>query len=267
MRIPVWIVAAGWMAAAPALHAAPLTEASGTATRSFRGLAYDRSSGDFLYTEEHEQSWDGARLVSARVTYRAPDGSVMATKTLDFANGAERPTFRMDDARDGYVEGVSVRPTEIELFQRDKRESELERATLPRPAELVVDAGFNYFMRNHWDAIARGEVLAFDFAAPTRLDTYRFQARRTGERDVGGRPAMVVAVELATPLVRWLLDPITLTYDRETHELLEWQGISNLDDERDKPYDARIVFPRGEGGVPETRAATSTTKTLADGGG
>lgn len=225
--------------------------------RTFQGLAYDRKSGDFLYTEEHEQSWDGARLVSGRVTYRAPDGRVMATKTLDFANGAAKPTFRMDDVRDGYVEGVTVGASQIEIFQRDKSASELERATLATPAELVVDAGFNYYLREHWDALARGETLVFDFAAPTRLDTFRFQARRTGTKTVGGRPAMAVAVELATPLVRWLLDPISLAYDLETHELLEWEGISNIDDDRDKPFDARIVFPRGEGGVPDTRATTA----------
>lgn len=247
-----------------ALALTPLARAStatppapGPAQRAFQGLAYDRKSGDFLYTEEHEQSWDGARLVSARVTYRAPDGRVMATKTLDFAAGAEKPTFRMDDTRDGYVEGVTVGPTTIELFQRDKADAELERSSVTTPGELVVDAGFNYYLRNHWQALARGETLEFDFAAPTRLDTFRFQARRTGSKMVGGRPAMVVAVELATPLVRWLLDPITLAYDDETHELLEWEGISNIDDDRDKPFDARIVFPRGEGGVPDARAATA----------
>ncbi len=265
MKRAAGIVVASWLAAATASGAPSISDGQPNATRAFQGLAYDRKSGDFLYTEEHEQLWDGSRLVSARVTYRAPNGTVMATKTLDFANGSERPTFRMDDSRDGYVEGVSVRSTEIELFQRDKRDAELERATMPRPAELVVDAGFNYFMRNHWDAIARGETLAFDFAAPTRLDTYRFQARRVGERDLAGRPAMVVAVELATPLVRWLLDPITLTYDRETHELLEWQGISNLDDDSDQPFDARIVFPRGEGGVPDTRAAEARRVTASGG--
>ncbi len=226
-------------------------------SRTFQGLAYDRKSGDFLYTEEHEQSWDGSRLVSARVTYRAPDGRLMATKTLDFAAGAEKPAFRMDDARDGYVEGVEVGGGRIALFQRDKADSELERATIAAPADLVVDAGFNYYLRSHWDALARGETLEFDFAAPTRLDTFRFQARRTGEKLVGERRAMVVAVELATPLVRWLLDPITLAYDHETRELLEWEGISNIDDDRDKPFDARIVFPRGEGGVPDTRAAAA----------
>jgi hypothetical protein len=251
------IVVWSWLGLATLAHGAALEGPSTSEQRSFQGLAYDRKSGDFLYTEEHEQSWDGARLVSARVTYRAPDGQVMATKTLDFANGVEKPSFRMDDVRDGYVEGVTVGASEIALFQRDNARSELERSTMATPARLVVDAGFNYYLRSHWEALARGETLEFDFAAPTRLDTFRFQARRTGEKLVGARPAMVVAVELATPLVRWLLDPITLAYDTETRELLEWEGISNIDDDQDKPFDARIVFPRGEGSVPDTRAAAA----------
>ncbi len=255
-RLGLGLAVIGLALASAARATTPESDAAKPERRTFQGLAYDHKSGDFLYTEEHEHSWDGPRLVTARVTYRAPDGRVIATKTLDFAAGAEKPTFRMDDARDGYVEGVTVGGAETELFQRDKADAELERSTIATPADLVVDAGFNYYLRAHWEELARGETLEFDFAAPTRLDTFRFQARRTGTKLVGERPAMVVAVELATPLVRWLLDPITLAYDQATRELLEWEGISNIDDDRDKPFDARIVFPRGEGGVPDRRDVT-----------
>ncbi len=239
-------------------------------TRSFKGIAYDRKTGALLYTEEYQQSWSGERLVSTRVSYRDPSGKEIATKTLDFAKGIERPTFQFDDLRDGYQQGVVVNADRIELYVREAGGEPVERTRIDTPPDLVVDAGFNYFIREHWLPIVSGETLSFAFAAPARRDTYRFQVEKSGDRSTRGRPSMVVTVELANPVLRWLIDPITLVYDCETRELLEWQGISNLDDANDVPYDARIEFPRGEGGIaaaPDAAPAPAAAKSDAPSGG
>ncbi|MGB1582032.1 MAG: hypothetical protein ACPHER_11080, partial [Nevskiales bacterium] len=67
------------------------------------GFAYERDSDQLIYTENHRVMVDGASLTAHQVVYQTPDGTTLASKTLDYGNHGFAPTFEMTDARDGYV--------------------------------------------------------------------------------------------------------------------------------------------------------------------
>ena len=57
---------------------------------------------------------------------------------------------------------------------------------------LVADAGFDEFVRQHWDALMAGEAVPLHFAVPSRLESLGFRIRRVG--NLGNIPTFEPAV-------------------------------------------------------------------------
>ncbi len=129
------------------------------------------------------------------------------------------------------------------LFHRDGAGAPLERERVPA-GELVADAGFDMLIYRELDALQSGERPEFPFAVPSRLDTLTFRLRSLGREKILQRPATRVRMELANPLLRWLVDPVDVAYHADTGALLRYEGISNLPDPNgDGNYRVRIDFP------------------------
>lgn len=231
-----------WLSVAPAL---------GAETFRYVGQAYDASSGEPIYTENHAETREGGVPTVHGVEYRAPDGSLIATKTIDYRKSRTHPDFRLEDARDGYLEGGELVGDRYKLYVRDSSSAPVRSDDFRVPERFVADAGFNQFMALEWDRLSKGERLTLNFAAPPRLDFFRFRAGLVEEKDLRGRRAGVFRVEVDNALIRMFVDPILLTYDLDTRELLEFAGMANINDPAGKSYVARIVFPQGQRPPPE----------------
>jgi hypothetical protein len=87
-----------------------------------------------------------------------------------------------------------------------------------------------------------GKTLKFTFAAAGQLDSYSFRARKVGQTSFEGRPAIQLKVD-PDSLLRFLVEPLILTYDPQSRQLLEYRGISNvINPATGKPYNARIAY-------------------------
>ncbi len=211
-------------------------------TRYTKGYAYDLKSDELLYTEAHEERYDGETLRSSVVTYQSADGKIIASKKIDFSADRFLPDFQLDDARNRYVEGGRKEANEMVLFVRTGANDALkeQRSAIPTPA--VADAGFNLFIKDHWDQLLSGEAVNFNFAVPSRRTYYRFQARKIEGSEFNGRPAAVIKIGMANALIGLFADPIIVTYDLETRNLMEYRGMSNIRDANGSNYDARITY-------------------------
>ena len=203
------------------------------------GYAYDRASGAPLYSEHHFQQFDGADMVAHRVEYRNPSGTRFAGKTLHYGGQPFAPAFRLDDSRDGYAEGGRQRGSVYEMFRIvDGREKKAEVAAGP---DLVVDAGFDRFVQACLGALRRGEARKVRLGIPGRLASMSFviepaprATARAEEIELRVRP---------DSLMRFIVDPIHLTYDVRSGRLRRYVGISNIRNASGERHDARIVFP------------------------
>ena len=65
-------------------------------------------------------------------------------------------------------------------------------------------------------------------------------------------------MEIGNRLLRLLIDPIDLAYDLESRRLLVFEGISNLNNDDGKSYNARIVFEYPDRADGADAAASST---------
>jgi hypothetical protein len=225
-----------------ALLAAP---AAAQETLKFHGYAYDLASGKFLYTELHEQKIVDQRWLGGSIAYFAPDGSELGHKTLDFSQDPFVPLYRLElKARGGYMEGITAVGAErIEMEKRGYGAREVERASLKRAPAIAADSGFHSYVREVFPRLLAGERVSFVFAVAGNLDGYKFRARRIEDATFEGKPAVRFRVE-PDSLLRWLVDPLELTYEPGQRKLLEYRGVSNIHDPATgKAYNARIIYP------------------------
>lgn len=214
-------------------------------TLKFRGYAYDLASNRFLYTELHEQQVRDDRWLGGSIVYVAPDGHELGRKTMDFRQDPYVPLYRLElAARGGYMESIVALTAErIEMARRKSGAPGVQRASVRRPGAIAADSGLHAFVRDHFAQLLEGRDVNFVFAVAGNLDAYQFRARRLADTLFEGRPAVRFRVEPGS-LLRWLVDPLELTYEVAQRKLLEYRGISNVHDPATgKAYNARIIYP------------------------
>jgi hypothetical protein len=172
------------------------------------GIAYDRESGQLLYREYHQCRSDS---LECSVDYRDPSGDLIARKELDYTASLTRPVLVMNDYRSGL---------ELNIEQDDRK-------------GLVVDAGFDHFVRGKWADLISGDVVRFPFLVAGFDEPLKMRA---GLDKTISCPAQELCLEIALDswVMRFLADPIGLVYSRDDRKLLRYQGLSNIRGEQNE---------------------------------
>ena len=217
-----------------ALAMAGITPAHANARRE-QADVYAAGSQRLLYREEHlvqpgasPERW---------VVYRCPDGKPFARKRV--AAGGARPDFALEDARDGYREGVRGAGDARQVYVGLAGKETSRR--VPVPADGVIDAGFDAAVRTHWAQLMRGETVQLRFLVPSRKQFFPVQLRRMGSAEWNGIRAERLRMKLDT-WFGFAVPEVNLVYAREDRRLLEFAGTGNLRDARGGYPQVRIVF-------------------------
>lgn len=226
------------------LLALPLPGAAAPATvERFCGYAYDLDGSRFRYTEHHAQRIEDGRWLGGTIDYVAPDGGRIGRKTLSFEAHPLIPVYRMELFGGRYVEGIeSVAADHVVAFRQDLGELDRRREKVAYAAPAAADSGFHALIRRDLPSLLGGGRTRFAFIVAGALDQFRFRVGRAGDARFEGRPAVRLRAEPDT-LLRWLVDPLDLTYDPANGQLLEYRGPTNLRDPlTGEGYDVRISF-------------------------
>jgi hypothetical protein len=181
------------------------------------GEAYDPQEGELLYSEHHycDASW-----ITCRIVYRDLAQNPIAYKDVDYSSNSMAPSLRFSDTRfDG------------EFTVLDRAESD----------GVVVDAGFDNFMRSRWLELSEGSLVDFQLQLLGRDKPLKMIAQSSLSTDCD-MEKLCIEVALSSWVLRMLVQPIQLTYDRESRRLMNYRGISNLPDNQGKPRDVEIFY-------------------------
>lgn len=211
-------------------------------TVSFLARAYDMDTGKYIYSEHHKQTWNGDNLVAGDVYYRGTSGKTFVYKRLNYAGWEEAPSFYMRDYRDGYQEGVTRRGSAFTIFYREKKEEELKSKTRKTSGNIVIDAGFDNFIRNNWNDLTSGATKQIQFAVPSQQDFYPFNIKMAGSSTVKGKSVTKFRLTLDNTLYRLFAEDIIVYYYNDSKRLYSYEGISNINSPEGEKYRARIYF-------------------------
>ncbi len=206
------------------------------------GEAHDLETGQLRYREHHRFVFADGRLISDQIEYRDPAGRTIGHKTVDYAPSPTLPAFHADFYEGRFVEGLRHVDGRLEMYQRKGLQGR-ERTRTVRPREhMAADAGFTQYLGKHFDRLRAGETLRFHFVAPSRLTTVKFDARKVGEREIEGTPVVDIRVEISS-FLSLFVDPLLLSYDPDSLQVVEYRGTSDVRDADGDQYQVRIRFP------------------------
>ena len=208
------------------------------AAERYEGIAYSPDGAAVAYRETHWLYRDGG--VDRRlVLYRCADGTPFARKRLTEFPTAAAPDFEFYDPGIDYREGVQGTGGQRTVFTQGPGASAFRQRALELGADDVVDAGFDAYIRAHWDAITPAQSLRAAIVVPGRLEAVPVVITDSGDSDSKVR-RLVMRLDAWYRLV---VPSVTLDYERSTHRLLAFRGTGMVRDSRGHNLQVRIRFP------------------------
>lgn len=208
----------------------------------FSGTA--KQDGKVLYQEDHRIEGTCSEgvfdPVDHQVSYRNPEsGDAFASKSLSYNNSAFRP--RVEFRQPAFGEALTITyPQERALnIAWQEPTGETREFTVPFDHQLVVDSGFDYFVRANWERIRQGESVEFRFLAPTRGEHYGFVLEPATSVKVDAD--LTVQIRPTSLLLRVLVDPIVLGYSSDG-ALTDYLGLTNIRQDAESNHIAHIRY-------------------------
>lgn len=209
---------------------------------SYFGTAFDQKSGQKVYTDNHQEILDGLTHTSSKIEYKDPSGKVIARKTILFSKNSSLPDFKLEDLRDGYVEGGEIFNGKYKLIYRKNKNEPLQEKVLDISSKSVADGGFDHFIKENWTELLKGNKIKFQFYAPSQLDSFQFYVKKVKQSEYEGRDSLYVKMEMDNLLLNIFIPPIFITYDIETKRIVYYEGISNINNSAGKSYFVKLAY-------------------------
>ena len=204
------------------------------------GYAYDKQTGEFLYSETHREVMEDGRIVKNTVSYRDSAGNVFAKKYIDFQRSLTMPDFHLVNAENGHLEGARGAGERLKVHFRQLSDTDVREASVETPGDGIIDAGFDRFIEQHWDALVAGQVIEREFLSPSQLDFYTFEIERVRNES---SDEYAFRLHIKSMFLQMFVQPVLVYYDSRTRSLLRYEGISNIRNGEGQNFDVRIEFP------------------------
>ena len=203
------------------------------------GTAHDLQTDAVLYSENHCVV-DSLRYVE----YLDSDNQLIAHKLVDYESGLLTPSVVQHNVSLNDV--IKVKPVDgsVEMQRRSLSQglnTKPAKKALNNTLALVVDAGFDNFIKEYWDRLVEGEVVTFQFPAAARVDLFDFNVNRMNCSS-GDKSQQCFNLRLDSWLLRMLVDPIELGYDKKSRQLKRFRGLANVENKKGNGYKVDIRY-------------------------
>ena len=207
----------------------------------YSGTAYSLDNDQILYREDHTLTMKDGQPIERTTLYYDADNQLFAEKNNRYrsqfnnsdsnnsdsnntgSDNSATPDFMLTDDRYGYSESMEQDGKRWRVEYKEPEES--GNKILAKPDYTpVIDAGFDEFVRAHWNDLMEGDTVNFSFAVPSRLEWIDFRLIPLAQKD----GTLTVEMRLKSRWIAWLLDPVFLTYDIKSKRLLTYRGLTNI---------------------------------------
>lgn len=229
-------------------------------SQTFYGKAYDKTGQTLLYHEVHRVTLDDKGYnQTVETTYLDKTLKEFATLKSDFKSQLFVPNSTLQDQRLKKTETLRVEGNKaiISVVQGSRvaqEESSNEKTakngksekvdkqekTLSLDASFVAGQGFNNFIIKHFDELAKGQEMKVSFVVIPLLDYFKFLAAADKPKDEN--TFVEFKIQIASMFLKAFADPIFVKYDKKSRGLLEFRGLSNLNNEKDEKQQVWIKY-------------------------
>ena len=219
-----------------------VVSASSQPSQEVIGKAYDLDSGDLLYVERHRYLANKTH----EVRYFDPDGKPFARKVLDYSVSENAPSFEQrNDLRGEWIK-VTDDGDELLLKYQEKTGETVFDKRFDLSDDLLVDAGFDRYVKNNWQALNAGSSdMSIEYLVPSKLTTVGFNVSKVDCLPETPKGAVCFAIAPQSWWISLAVDPIIVAYDVSSRNLLRFNGRGNIASAQGKyqSVDIRYEYP------------------------
>ncbi|WP_421846451.1 hypothetical protein [Marinomonas sp.] len=202
------------------------------------GSAYSIETGTLLYRETHQKISEDVY----KVEYSEPDGRIFANKTIDLSQSRITPSFSQLNERNGEKIDVTQTGDQLQVNYQENSAAKVEKESVKLEAGMVVDAGFDAFVKQYWDTLISGKEMDIEYLVPSKQSTFSFRFSQVTCVDGTKEGAMCFALKPVSWFVSLAVDPIVVAYDPADKRLLRFTGRANICDEQGKYQTVDIQY-------------------------
>lgn len=202
------------------------------------GSAYSLKTGSLVYRETHQPLENGFY----KVEYSEPNGQIFGSKMLDLSGSSVTPSFLQVNERNGERIEVKASGDLLDVMYQEDSQSSPSDKSVPLAAGMVVDAGFDAFIKQYWDALTSGKKLDIDYLVPSELTTFAFRFSQVTCLDGTALNAQCFSLSPTSWLVKLAVDPLIVAYDTTNKRLLRFTGRANICDAQGKYESVDIQY-------------------------
>jgi hypothetical protein len=224
------------------------------APRLLTGSIYDKPGGRVLFTFRRTATQTG-EVVSVLREFHNADGSLAAVERVRYERG-RLVRFELEERQINAGGHAVVTPlgdrrhkAQFQYVTRsDSTEKRKEESETVRDQPLISDM-LPGFMTEHWDELARGDVVKFSYIVVPRLETIGFKLKRESVAEWRGKKVVRIRMEPSSRLIAQFLDPLLFTVEADPpHRILQYWGRTTPKLRSGgswKDFDALTVFDWG----------------------
>lgn len=233
------------------------------------GVVRDRKNSEFLYCEYHvfeKMAGSNEMTKKTNVEYRAPDQTLIATKSIDYSPSLVRPNVVQKDLRNNELRSTlnstvndSVNNSNdnsitngdknlaVKVSYREPNSEEVKSAVIDLKDTLVIDAGFDEAVKQYWYTLTRGEKLIIDFLSPVHLRTFKLTVKQSNKdscykESYDKKTQACFLIRPSNMVLNLFVKPLALIYDLEAKRLLRFKGDVNVTNAQGDTQNAVIQY-------------------------
>ena len=211
-------------------------------TEKYKGTAYNKKN-EVVYIENHTATFfDNSNIKSAKTEYLDPKGNKIAELISDFTNSLSAPTYKFSDFRFKSGHGIAYEGKKLNLIKYKKdgsTKTKFLNKKFSADSVIVGGQGMHYYLRQNFGSLKNKKNVPVKFLTPGNLDYYNFLLNYIGLNEKG---LVTLEIKISNLILRIFAPKLKLQYDPKTKRLIEYEGLSNLSDDKDKIQAVKIKY-------------------------
>jgi hypothetical protein len=189
------------------------------------GEATDLHTHKALYSEIHCQDDETA---VRNVIYLDSENQPLAYKTLSYNSAPATPSYVQRNLYNGETIAVALQSSTLAMTVAGEGDAGKTVTTqIDDTLPLVIDAGFDAFVTDHWDTLVSGQSASFQFPFASRESVVDLRIEAS-VCSYDTQTDQCFELQLDHWLLKMLVAPIELGYDASLQRLTRYRGLSNI---------------------------------------
>jgi hypothetical protein len=209
---------------------------------NYTGVAKDKK-GNFSYEERHHASFDGQKIQTAKTEYVDADGKTIGELSSDFRKQVSTPEYQFKDLRHNLSHGIVLDGDKYILWKQDKGGPREEKVFLKSDFKkdvLVFGCqGLHYYLIDNLSALKeRKDGISIKYMMPGKLDYYSFTLKLKSE----DADYVYLKLTINSIFLKLFAPSLDLKYRKSDNRLVDYSGLSNITDAKDKVFNVDISY-------------------------